>query len=50
MNPDPLYNAVVYIPNIPPGTKLVSLEDGPRCDRIVANVLARFKESQSGDA
>jgi hypothetical protein len=30
---DPLYNAVVYIPNVPLGTKLPPFADGPRCDR-----------------
>jgi hypothetical protein len=33
MNPDPLYNAVVYIPNIELGYELVRLPDGPSCDR-----------------
>jgi hypothetical protein len=32
-NPDPLYGALVYIPNIAPGTKLPPFTDGPSCDR-----------------
>ena len=33
MNADPLYNALVYIPNVELGTKLPPLPDGPSCDR-----------------
>ena len=32
-NPDPLYGAIVFIPNIAPGTKLPPLVDGPTCIR-----------------
>jgi hypothetical protein len=32
-NPDPLYGAQVFIPNIAPGTKLPPLVDGPACIR-----------------
>jgi hypothetical protein len=32
MNADPLYNAVVYIPNIDIGQQLVRLPDGPSCN------------------
>ena len=33
--PDPLYRALVYIPNIPPGSRLPPLVDGPICNRCV---------------
>lgn len=39
MNPDPLYNAVVYIPNIAQGFELVRLPDGPSCDRCTPLTL-----------
>src|SRR6185312_5254809 len=39
MNPDPLYNAVVYIPNIPQGFELVRFQDGPTCDRCTPLTL-----------
>jgi hypothetical protein len=32
-NPDPVYRATVFIPNIGPGTKLPPLASGPSCDR-----------------
>src|SRR5262249_41970975 len=32
-NPDPLYGALVYIPNVAPGTVLPPFADGPTCDR-----------------
>lgn len=38
-NPDPLYNAVVYIPNIPLGHELLRLPDGPGCDRCTPLTL-----------
>jgi hypothetical protein len=31
-NPDPLYNALVYIPNVALGSKLPPLPDGPSCN------------------
>ena len=31
VDPDPLYNALVYIPNVPAGTKLPPFADGPTC-------------------
>ena len=39
INPDPLYNAVVYIPNIPLGHELLRLPDGPGCDRCTPLTL-----------
>jgi hypothetical protein len=33
--PDPLYKALVYIPNLAPGTRLPPLIDGPICNRCV---------------
>ena len=32
-NPDPVYGALVFVPNIAPGTKLPPLTDGPSCTR-----------------
>ena len=32
-NPDPVYNALVYIPNLQPGQSLPALVAGPTCDR-----------------
>jgi hypothetical protein len=34
-NPDPLYGAQVFVPNIAPGTKLPPLVDGPACIRCM---------------
>jgi hypothetical protein len=33
INPDPLYAATVFIPNVAPGGKLPPLTDGPSCNR-----------------
>ena len=34
-NPDPLYGALIYIPNIPLGTQLSPFPNGPTCDACV---------------
>jgi hypothetical protein len=39
MNPDPLYNAQIFIPNIDIGQKLAPLPDGPSCDRCTPLTL-----------